>query len=661
MKNEQGSVAYAMLVVLVLALFVPVILMLDSSTDLNQRKSENEKLATNLAVSGMQSLIYYPGNKADKLLYLKNNPATCNAEIQLPDGGEVDYRQYVVQTTETNVLNPASPISCNDIDLNGDYKIIVTATINDEDNNQMRSSDEPFFFIKQLTYDFTGGIVSVLPSQTGHDAEGSSDITVNVGITTQNLNGKAATVELVNRTDGTSLAPQVIASGTVNSNDYASVSLTIPADIPAGNYSLKVMVEAFVTTIDYTITSPFESITGVLANPSSHTVGTAQIVQVAITTTGLNGTAATVELVTTSGVSLSPQVISPPAAVSNDAAALTLSIPDTLLFGNYNLKVESGTATPVSISYIILERTDFPTITLYVKAGDQQINGAAEPGSSIIVSRNGITIGMDTANGTMNTNGTQGYSVTLYTGVTLSETEEIQVTAQAPGKAISTIAKTTVKAASEPPPPPGYVLIIDPVTNETELAGIENSMTVPDGELVVTASVGSYSTTSGTIAFTASEGITIEDTVSITNDSGGNNAGLSLDSSGGDIIMRNTVFQGTSSNQFNTIDIYAPNGDVDLRGAYIESAREINITAGGNIYAMGATIINSHTGDDITLNVTSATGKIYVEGLSLTTLGIAKAIGTVGFVICGNLASGSPDPLNGMRAFDSGCPPPPSP
>ncbi len=173
-------------------------------------------------------------------------------------------------------------------------------------------------------------------SVTGSDTPISVDI-----YTTSIADGTDVTVELVD-TAGNSLSPQIISSGgeTISSNP-ATVSLTIPGTVPAGYYRLKAVSGDRSNTSDiFTINSA--SISYVSQDPFNSAEGTESTTNVAITTTGIaDNTPVTVELVTTSGESLS-QPVTGASTINNNEATVSLTIPDWVPAGWYKLKVMAG-------------------------------------------------------------------------------------------------------------------------------------------------------------------------------------------------------------------------------------------------------------------------------------------------------------------------------
>ncbi|HEY0827403.1 MAG TPA: hypothetical protein VGE40_04875 [Bacilli bacterium] len=133
--------------------------MLTSDLYLSGKKSEHEKKATNLAASGMQA-IYAPinyknnlSNDANRINYLKTAYYDVWQSITLPEGGKIYYRQYLIakNTTEANILT-ATPIPLNSI-AGVNYKVVVTAIAGDLNNNQVKDSNEPFYYLKNLYRD----------------------------------------------------------------------------------------------------------------------------------------------------------------------------------------------------------------------------------------------------------------------------------------------------------------------------------------------------------------------------------------------------------------------------------------------------------------------------------------------------------------------------
>jgi hypothetical protein len=160
-NNEKGAaLIYVMMISLVLTTFLTLILMTTANSQNSGIRSEREKVVTNLAVSGMQSLLRYhlPGQQPavrDQLTYLMKSTDGYYTGISImqPKGDSITYRQYLVLAAKTDIeaLVLTNIVPQTDIDLNTAYKLVTTATSGDTIiNNQQRDPSENSFIIKSL-------------------------------------------------------------------------------------------------------------------------------------------------------------------------------------------------------------------------------------------------------------------------------------------------------------------------------------------------------------------------------------------------------------------------------------------------------------------------------------------------------------------------------
>jgi hypothetical protein len=137
-NNEKGAaLIYVIMISLVLTTFFTVILMSTSNSQKAAISSEREKMVTNLAVSGMQSLLRYhlpsaTPNPGDLLSYLKknNNYGPAGISIKQPNGETITYRQYLIPSTvpDSQALDTSNYVKANDIATSDvQYKLVVTA------------------------------------------------------------------------------------------------------------------------------------------------------------------------------------------------------------------------------------------------------------------------------------------------------------------------------------------------------------------------------------------------------------------------------------------------------------------------------------------------------------------------------------------------------
>lgn len=358
--NEKGSLAYVILIALVLGIFVPGILMLTADSELTNQKAENEKMATGLAVSGLQAFVKFPGTSEDKLNYVISNNYGWT-DIRSPQGKIVGYGQYVVPATTSDfeVLDPAKMISANSIDPRGSYKVVIAAIAGDSNNNRVKDNGETFYYQKILTIpvlaEDAGSFTSI--TATPNTSQSGTPQSVTVAISAAGItDNTAVTVELLTG-GGSSLSPSVSASGVII-NNTASMVLTIPASIPAGSYKIQATAQGVSpVSTGYTITPPFGgTIQTVTPTPNMSQAGSEQYVAVAVATTGFPDNAAiTVELVTDGGRSFSP-AITANGTITKNAANVLLLIPSTIPVGNYKLKITSLSVIHASTAYSIVTR-----------------------------------------------------------------------------------------------------------------------------------------------------------------------------------------------------------------------------------------------------------------------------------------------------------------
>jgi hypothetical protein len=102
-RNERGGVLlYVLMIMIILAIFTPVILSMTTNAQLKDQRSENRRKAEMLAVSGMESFIAYlneinVGQVAE--LYFESYPGWGESSQTLPDGSVANYRYFPVGTT----------------------------------------------------------------------------------------------------------------------------------------------------------------------------------------------------------------------------------------------------------------------------------------------------------------------------------------------------------------------------------------------------------------------------------------------------------------------------------------------------------------------------------------------------------------------------------
>jgi hypothetical protein len=243
-NNQKGSLAYVIMIVVVLLVMVPSILMMTSDSDLTSRKSESEKKATELAVSGMQAFASYPGAESDKINYLKTNDYGWTT-IHLPEGSTIEYGQYVVESTvpDSDVLNNIVPVAT--VDSNKSYKIVVAAIAGDLDSDRQQDIGEKNYFVKRLIRGSTaasGQYTQITATPSSSQAGYNSPVAVSIS-TIGFPDQTSFIVELVT-SSLSSLPSAVTATGTITTTSggigSGSALINIPDTVATGNYILKI-------------------------------------------------------------------------------------------------------------------------------------------------------------------------------------------------------------------------------------------------------------------------------------------------------------------------------------------------------------------------------------------------------------------------------------
>lgn len=108
---------------------------------------------------------------------------------------------------------------------------------------------------------------------------------------------------------------------------------------------------------------------------------------------------------------------------------------------SYLVKAEDGTEKVWTVFVSVQEKTDTPDSSGIVRAGDQKLNGTSEPGATIIVKRDGVTLGTTTANDSGN------WTLELSNSLFLSAGEKLIITATAPGKVESDSKEVLIERA----------------------------------------------------------------------------------------------------------------------------------------------------------------------------------------------------------------------
>ncbi len=231
-RNERGSLPYTIMILLVLMIFVPSLLMMTSTAQLHGLKSENEKKATNLAISGMQAYMNYPTTIVDKLNYLKKVENYGVREIELPDGDTLYYLQYVVPISETDINWSNRIVDPTTITINAKYNIVTSAIAGDLNRDYVRNVDETFFYEKKLVtvYDPDAGARTATPIINPIPRHGDTVVSGTVAETNASI--------IIRLDDGNpSTGDPILGQGSASDNDnngIANFSISVPA-LTGGN------------------------------------------------------------------------------------------------------------------------------------------------------------------------------------------------------------------------------------------------------------------------------------------------------------------------------------------------------------------------------------------------------------------------------------------
>jgi hypothetical protein len=254
-NNEKGAaLIYVIMISVVFTIFVSAILVVTSNSERTAIKSENQKEASNLAVSGMQSLLSYSALDSVRLDYLTKSDiyGGTGVSIPQPDGGVIIYRQYLVPATFTDVeaLDLTHFIPPNAFSTNTAYKVVTTATIGDKSPyNQIKDIGEDTFQIYSRTK-IMGSIPtptpisSTTPTPTPTPSGSATptptpvpsslkaitafSFTQQTGLATIDSVNRTIIIEVTATTAGTNLA-NLVADLTISTGATAKVGTTIQA------------------------------------------------------------------------------------------------------------------------------------------------------------------------------------------------------------------------------------------------------------------------------------------------------------------------------------------------------------------------------------------------------------------------------------------------
>lgn len=232
-------------------------------------------------------------------------------------------------------------------------------------------------------------IEGVAVSNNSHTAGSMQSVTISV--TTKNVpNATTVSAQLTDSAGVTPVEGVDTTSSTISSN-AATMSLSIPAGIGAGNYRIKVSITSLnitdITTVYAIIAGAQASITTVVPEPANHTSGNAQSVNVKINTNNVsNGTSVTVQLLD-SGDGIVTNVNAVNGTINNNYASVSLSIPGNIGAGSYKIRTTVLTVSS-DVSYTINSQSNNPTISrVRLSAYSQTQNTAGN-----------INVTVDTAN-----------------------------------------------------------------------------------------------------------------------------------------------------------------------------------------------------------------------------------------------------------------------
>lgn len=142
LRDEKGAaLIYVMMIIMVIAIFVPVLLQMSSTSALNMNRSKNDKLAYNVAVSSMETFIAYLSaipSTSNRITFFNNYSGWGQRTLTTPEGNAIDYKLYL-STADPNLVtstyNPAISLTAPDR-----YTVIARATAGK--------------MIKEITYGF---------------------------------------------------------------------------------------------------------------------------------------------------------------------------------------------------------------------------------------------------------------------------------------------------------------------------------------------------------------------------------------------------------------------------------------------------------------------------------------------------------------------------
>lgn len=219
-------------------------------------------------------------------------------------------------------------------------------------------------------------IVLVNVSPTG--GVSGTEQKVDVRAFTMNVaDGSLASAALVDQ-DGVRVEGTIPANGTVR-NGLTDMFLTIPAQVPAGNYRIKVAVHSISNmNTSYTITpegiTPY--ISGATYSPTFQDAGVQQTVVLNIKTTGVKDSSpATVTLTDSSGKAVEG-VSSSTAQVKDNSVTASVLIPAFVTVGEYRFRIQVEGVPAPFISDIYRISVGSPVINEIITSGANLVEGS---------------------------------------------------------------------------------------------------------------------------------------------------------------------------------------------------------------------------------------------------------------------------------------------
>lgn len=270
LQNEKGSaLIYVLLIFAVSSIALPLLFSYLANINTHDTRSEFEKLAYNLAVSGMQAYTQYPETLETNYGYVP---------ITLPNGNRIDYYQYGVPTSSSTDF--ASRFSTyNEMINSSAYIVVIKAIAGDNNQNQKKDHDEKFFFQKIMmkekiqeseTEKTTTPVLNLLNATTtpNSNVTGSAEAGAVVTVIDQResvvykttVTSEGTFSLVINRplNEGDVFSATAISSGKVESNSSSTTVLAANAPVDdgyviiedeAGNQTI-VLINPIITTAD---------------------------------------------------------------------------------------------------------------------------------------------------------------------------------------------------------------------------------------------------------------------------------------------------------------------------------------------------------------------------------------------------------------------------